>query len=264
MVSVAVVDTRQGIQSAYEKALALVGGINDLDKKPVTIKVGVFSHKKGHHYTTVDVAQAIVTTFGKAPVIYLAESDNYEGTGMERLQIYKNLFNQVTPVNLSKDTQTRKVVISDEVMQFSHILFNPYVFVSTHVLRRATIGSILKNLLGLVPDIKKARFHKNLVPPLLDAYAAIGGIDLAVLDGTYAYLESTGSEDAGVRTDVLVVGKDAVAVETVGATICGLEPETMPIIQEAVKRGFGEGDMENITVLGESLEMVAERIHQHR
>lgn len=262
MVSVAVVDTRQGIQSAFEKALALVGGIPDLDKKPVTIKVGIFSHKKGHHHTTVDVAQAIVTAFGKAPLIYLAESDNYEGTGLERLQVYKNLFNQVTPFNLSEDTHTKEVVISNEVMQFSHILFNPYVFVSTHVLRRATIGSILKNLLGLIPDIKKARFHKNLVPPLLDAYTAIGGIDLAVLDGTYAYLGSSDSEDTGVKTDVLAVGRDAVAVEAVGATICGLEPETMPIIQQAVKRGCGEGNMENITVLGDSLEMVTERIHQ--
>lgn len=263
MVSVAVVDTRKDVQTAFEKALNLIGGINDLNtqKRPVTIKVGVFNHKIGHHYTTVEVARAIVTRFDKAPAIYLAESDNYKGTGSERLQIYKELFNQVIPFNLSEDTKTKEVTVGNEVMQFSHILFSPYVVVSTHVLRKAEIGSVLKNLLGLIPDTKKARFHKKLVPTLLDVYEVVG-IDLAVLDGTYTYLGSADGEDEGVKTDILIVGRDAVAVEAVGATLCGLNPEKMPIIQEAVKQGFGEGNVENITILGDSLQAITERIHQ--
>ncbi len=260
---VAVVDTRTDIQTAFKKALDLIGDIDDLNtrERPVTVKVGVFRHKKGHHYTTVEVAHAITTRFDKAPVVYLAESDNYEGKGLERLQIYKEVFtHQVIPFNLSEDTDTKKVTITDESIEFSHILFEPHVLVSTHVLRKAEIGSVLKNLLGLIPDIKKARFHEKLVPALLDAYEAINGVDLAVLDGTYAYLDPACEEDEGVRTDMLVVGRDAVAVETVGAKFCGLEPEKVPIIQEAVKRGLGEGDFKNIKILGDSLDIFTERI----
>jgi uncharacterized protein (DUF362 family) len=197
----------------------------------------------------------------------LAESDNYRGKGSERLQIWKELFTKrVAPFNLSDDTDTRKVKIADEEMNFSHILFKPNVFVSTHILRSFERGSILKNLFGLVPDPKKARFHKKLDSALLDAYEAIGGIDLAVLDGTYLYrgvaaMPHATKDSAKYRTETntLVVGRDAVAVETVGAVLAGLNPEKMSVIQEAVKRGLGEGDLERIEIVGSSFEDMKEK-----
>ena len=148
----------------------------------------------------------------------------------------------------------------------SHILFKPNVFVSTHVLRGFEKGSILKNLLGLIPDAKKARFHKNLETVLLDAYEAIGGIDLAVLDATYTYRGAGAMPYAGpdstryrIKTSTLIVGRDAVAVETVGATLAGLNPDKMPVIQEAVERGIGEGHLEKIEILGTPIEIAKER-----
>jgi uncharacterized protein (DUF362 family) len=261
---VAVVDMSENVETAFKKALHLIGDIDDINTKerPVTVKVGVFHHKKGHHHTTVEVAQAITARFDKAPTIYVAESDNYKGKGLERLQIYKDIFSDhVVPFNLSEDTETKEFVIAGESIELSHILFEPHAFVSTHVLRKAQIGSILKNLLGLIPDRKKARFHKKLVPALLDTYEAIGRIDLAVLDGTYAYLDPTNDDDPGIKADMLIVGRDAVAVEAVGVNFCGLEPKEIPVIQEAVKRGLGEGDIKNIAIVGDPLEIFTERIH---
>ncbi len=65
---------------------------------------------------------------------------------------------------------------------------------------------------------------------------AIGGIDLAVLDGTYLYrgasanphISQDGAKDKS-RTNALVIGKDAVAVEAVGAVLAGMEPEKMTV-----------------------------------
>ena len=230
-------------------------------KRPVVIKVGIFDHKTENH-TTIEVTSSIVNGFNKAPKIYLAESDNYRGKGSERLQIWKTLFNErVAPFNLSDDKETRKVKIADEEMNFSHILFKPNVFVSTHILRGYERGSILKNLFGLVPDTKKARFHKKLDTVLLDAYEAISGIDLAVLDGTYLCRGAGASPHAGqesnqyrTKMNTLLVGRDAVAVEAVGAVLAGLKPEKMPVIQEAIKRGLGEGDLDKIEIVGESFE----------
>jgi uncharacterized protein (DUF362 family) len=256
---VAVVDSSENVQRAFKKALHFIGDIDNLNtrERPLVIKVGIFNHK-GHHHATIDVVDAIIKGFDKAPKTYVVESDNYKGKGLERLQIYKDLFTEdVIPHNLSEDTKTRDVHITDETIQFSHLLFDPHVVVSTHVLRKAKIGSVLKNLLGLIPDDKKARFHKKLVPALLDAYEAINGIDLAVLDGTYMFPDPD-DENKKIKTNILIVGTDAVAVEAVGYHYVGLNPEEMPIIREAVKRGLGEGNIERIKILGSSFKTLTE------
>jgi len=213
---VAIVEFDNDVKEALNHALKLVGKIDDLntEEKNVVIKVGVFDPKAETH-STVDVVNAIIKGFDKAPKIFLAESDNYRGKGLERLQIWKALFNErVLPFNLSDDKNTRKVKIADEEIGLSHVLFKPNVFVSTHVLRTFERGSILKNLLGLIPDPKKARFHKKLDTVLLDAYEATGGIDLAVLDGTYTYRGAGAMPHAGpdsaryrIKTNTLIVAE---------------------------------------------------------
>jgi len=250
------------VQQAFQQAHKLIGGIDDLNtkKRTAVIKPGVFHHKKKNH-PTLDVLNAIINGFSKAPQIFVVESDNYKGTGSERLQIWKEAYtNRVVPFNLSEDTDTRGVKIADENIGLSHILFKPNVFVSTHVLRKTEYGSVLKNLMGLMPTPKKGRFHKQLPRVLIDAYEAIGGIDLAVIDGTHAY--ATVSLDKGIKTNTLIVGRDAVAVDAVGATIMGVKLQKMPILQEAIRRGLGEGDIDKIQVLGTSTESVREELRR--
>jgi len=256
---VAIVEFNEDVQESFKQALKLIGKIDDLNttKRSAVIKVGVFDHRKEHH-TTVNVANAIINSFNRAPQIFLTESDNYKGKGSERLQIWKELFTErVMPFNLSDDMNTQEVKIADEEIGLSHILFKPNVFVSTHTLRKYERGSILKNLLGLIPDRKKMRFHKKLETTLLDIYEAIGGIDLAVIDGTYTYTGPT--LDKKLKTNTLLVGRDAVAVEVVGATLVGLNPKKMPVIQEAMKRGLGKADINKIEVVGNSIENLKEK-----
>jgi len=246
---VAIIRFDEKESASLDNALKMIGGISDLNttRRPVVIKVGIFTTKREHH-SSVDVVRAIINGFKKAPQVFLAESDNYQGTGSERLQVWKDLFtDNVVPFNLTQDTATRPCRIDDENLQLSHILFKPNVFVSTHVLRTFDRGSILKNLFGLVPDRKKSRFHKKLPAVLADLYEAIGGIDLAVMDGTNLWHAWTGPT---TRMNMILVGRDAVAVETVGATLAGLDPQKMPVIQEFSGRGLGETDMENIEILG--------------
>lgn len=256
---VALVEFGEDLYGSLKKTLDLVGKIDDLNtsKRSVVVKVGVFDPNAENH-TTVSVVDSIVKSFDKAPRIFLAESDNYRGKGLERLQLWKQLFSdRVVPFNLSDDAETRRVRLADEEIPLSHILFKPNVLVSTHVLRGYERGSILKNLFGLIPDRKKARFHKKLDTLLADIYEAIGGIDLAVLDGTYLY-KGFGVQSR-LKVNTLVVGRDAVAVETVGAVLAGLNPERMPVIHEFVKRSLGEGDLENIEIVGVPFERLKEK-----
>ena len=141
-------------------------------------------------------------------------------------------------------------------MDLPHILFKPNVLVDTHILRSFESGSILKNLFGCILDSKRIKYHKVLPMLLAEVYEAIGGVDLAVLDGTYLW---HGAGDAPVRMNTVLVGRDAVAVETVGATLAGLDPHKMPVIQEFAKRGLGEACLENIKLVGTSFERLQER-----
>jgi uncharacterized protein (DUF362 family) len=265
---VAIAEFKSDVCKSFEKALELIGKVSDLNtsKRSVVIKVGVFDHTAENH-SSVSVVDAIIKSFNKAPRIYLAESDNYRGNGTERLQVWKELFtDRVVPFNLSEDPDTKKVKVADEEMQLSHILFKPNVFVSTHILRTFERGTILKNLFGLVPRISKAPLHRKLDTLLPDIYEAIDGIDLAVIDGTYLYrgagANPHATKDASkyrVKMNTLIVGRDAIAVETVGATLAGLTPDKMPILKEAVKRRLGEGNIDNIEIVGSSLEKVKEK-----
>lgn len=255
---VAVIEFDGDPVESLKRILDEIGGISDLNtaERSVVVKVGVFSHEANNH-TSVNVVDAIVKCFDESPKIFLAESDNYRGKSVERLQIWKTLFTErVVPFSLSEDKHTRSVRIMDQKMELSHILFKPNVLVDTHILRSFERGSILKNLFGCVATSKKVRYHKVLPTLLADVYEAIGGVDLAVLDGTYFWCGAGGTP---VEMNTLVAGRDAVAVETIGATLAGLNPQKMPVIQEFVRRDLGEGDLENIEVVGVPFEHLQEK-----
>jgi hypothetical protein len=67
------------------------------------------------------------------------------------------------------------------------------------------------------------------------------------MDGTNLWHAWTGPT---TPMNIILVGKDAVAVETVGAILAGLNPQKMPVIEEFAKRGLGETEIENIEILG--------------
>ena len=89
---VAVVKIDGKESESFEQALHLIGGLDELNtvERSVVIKVGVFSHKVGNH-TSVNVVEAITKSLTNAPKILLVESDNYRGTGSERLEIWREL-----------------------------------------------------------------------------------------------------------------------------------------------------------------------------
>lgn len=253
---VAVVDS-----NSFAEAIHLIGGIDDLNtpKKKAVVKVGIYNVKTGI-CTTVKTIKAITAAFDTVKQILISESDSGAGLGMDRLQIWKDCYNdRIHPYNLSDDSQTKEVVVANETVPFSHVLLNSNTIVSTHVPRRyqeagledmMNLGSILKNLLGLILDTKKHRFHKQLPLALIDMYEIIGGIDLAVIDGTRVYLGYQ-KKRTTVPSNVLLVGRDALAVEAVGLYLVGFDPLENPVLQEAKDRGLGETAINRIEIIGD-------------
>jgi len=252
---VALVKINGNAAEAYKKALKIIGEKSFLDAKNVTIKVGIYD-KRNTNYPTVPVVKAVADSFAKSKRVLIVESDNHNGKALERLQEWKEVFSErVKPFSLSDDPQTREVTVIGEKLRFSSVLFKPNFFVSLHVLRKGKAGCVFKNLLGLIPDIRKERFHDKLGAALVDMAEAVGWIDLAVIDGTYLY----GAEwKEGVplpreRKDLLIVGRDPAAVETVGSTLAEEDPLDIPSLKIVKERKLGETDISRIEVLGESI-----------
>ena len=254
--TVAVVDSH-----SFSQAVDLINGFDTLNNpgQKVVIKVGIYNPETGI-CSTVDTVNFIAKAFDKAPEILVVESDSGAGPGLERLKVWKDCYtDRIVPINLSDDEQTRIVEVAGEKVPFSHILLKPNTFISTHVPRRyeeagledlMNMGFIIKNLLGLILDTKKYRFHDHLPIALLDMYEAIGGIDLAVLDATHVFLGRK-KKRITVSPQLLIVGMDAFAVEAVGAHLVGFDPAEMPVLQEAKNRRLGEIDIDKIKVVGD-------------
>jgi uncharacterized protein (DUF362 family) len=232
--------------------------LNSPDKR-VIVKVGIYNPETGI-CTTVKTLQSIVDSFDKSLEIRVTESDSGAGPGLKRLEIWNDCYNErVVPFNLSDDKDTEDVEIAGESVPFPKIFSQPNTFISTHVARRyedagledlMNLGFVIKNLLGMIPDTKKHRFHDQLTTALIDIYEAIGGIDLAVLDATHVYL-GLKKKRIRVSPNLLIVGTDAFAVEAVGGHLVGFEPTEMPVLQEAKKRGLGEIDLDRIHIIGD-------------
>lgn len=263
---VALVKITEGHDEAFQRALNLIG-CDELTverKKDVVIKIGIYD-PKNLNYPTIEVTRAAVEAFSSAPHVYLAESDNIVDAALERLQIWKEVYtDRVLPFNLSKDSETIRVKIAGEKLDLSHKLFTPNILVSLHAYRarrglgQPYYGTILKNMFGVIPDIEKNRFHPKLGEALVDIIKTVGGIDLAVIDATYAYYGKfqSGKQYERVKTDLLIVGTDGLSVDAVGATLAGNNPVDSPTLSKAARLGLGHIDIKNIVILGESLESV--------
>lgn len=246
---------------SFSNAIDQIEGMNQLNsvEKMVIIKVGIYNPETGI-CTTVKTLQSIIDAFDKAPKIRVTESDSGAGPGLERLEIWKECYNdRVVPFNLSDDKETQDVEIAGEMVPFPRIFSEPNTFVSTHVPRRyeqagleelMNMGFVIKNLLGMIPDTKKHRFHDQLPNALIDIYEAIGGIDLAVIDATNVY-RGYKERRITISPNILIVGTDAFAVEAVGGYLVGFEPEEMPVLQEAKKRRLGEINIDRIEIVGD-------------
>lgn len=259
---VVILEVEKNIEESYLKALELL----EMDEKiqgynnDVLIKVGIYDHKTSAH-TTVDLTSNLTKQFKNAKNVYLIESDNYKGKALKRLQIWKDLFSdKVHPYDLSDITKSKIIEIARQEMKLPDILFKKSFFVSTHVLRHSQSASVIKNLFGLIPTRKKVQYHKTLKYVLVDLYKAIGGVDLAVIDGTYLFYSEKNIMKKKIRTNIIIVSNDIVAADTVGAYLADLNLENVPIIQEAMKNGIGQGDLNKIDIIGSELEVVRRKI----
>lgn len=118
----------------------------------------------------------------------------------------------------------------------------------------------LKNHLGLLPGATKCGVHvraphpERLAAAVVDLNEAVP-FDLAIVDGVVG-LEAGETPRAG---GLVAAGTDFLALDTVCARLVGLDPAEVPTLRIGRRRGLGEGDLERIEVVGETIEALAQR-----
>jgi uncharacterized protein (DUF362 family) len=129
----------------------------------------------------------------------------------------------------------------------------------THKLPEAVISLSLKNAFG-VPAGKvyggygyKAGLHNF---PLSEAIVEINKIrlpDFAVIDGIVGGEGFGPANNTAVKSEIVLAGKDLVAVDTIALTFMGFEVAKIPHIVLAAKEGLGVDDTAKIKVVGADL-----------
>jgi len=276
MNQVSIVKGKREHETVY-KALDLIGGLKDvLQEKPrVLIKVNFISTKTYETGATTDplVVEALIRKMKEfTDQVFVVESDASttnadkacKAIGM--LEVCKN--NKVEFINLRKEKEKIQLTIPNpEVL---HKITVPKIVVESAIVNAAklkthsetgvTLG--MKNLFGLLPTKFKFKYHlRNISKVIVDINSVIKP-HLTVIDGFYA-LEGPGPvSGTPVKMDLIIAGKDVVAVDATACRIMGIEPTEIYHIKRAYEKGLGEIRREKIELVGNSLEEVSRKFQR--
>jgi uncharacterized protein (DUF362 family) len=117
----------------------------------------------------------------------------------------------------------------------------------THMATTVTLG--MKNMFGLLPDKFKGKYHAKGINNVIVEINTVLKPVLTVVDG-FVGMEGRGPVDGDpVKMDLIVAGRDVVAVDATCSRIMGFDPHKIKHIQRANDRGLGEID--DVEILGE-------------
>jgi uncharacterized protein (DUF362 family) len=113
----------------------------------------------------------------------------------------------------------------------------------------------LKNMMGAMTP--KATMHGHLSQNIVDLASVIKP-SIAVIDGIIA---GQGHETSGnpVEMNLVLAGTDPVAVDTVGAAVMDIPPESVKHLRLAEESGLGTCHLDRIYVVGEPVEKVKKK-----
>jgi len=114
----------------------------------------------------------------------------------------------------------------------------------THDQTEVTLS--LKNLKGLLADSSKKAMHRRALFRGIPEIAAFFKPSFTVLDGIYAQ-EGVGPVYGDpVEMDLVIAGRDMVALDTVAGLIMGYRPEEVPTTVLATQMGLGTAALSGI------------------
>ncbi len=164
---------------------------------------------------------------------------------------YQNIGNDSILVDFNADFMA-SVGLSRAVAEADVIISLPKF--KTHGL--TIITGAIKNSYGYLPGAQKARLHRAAGNPyrfhelVVDVFK-LRPPDLFIMDAVVG-MEGNGPACTDLRDIGLILASDnAVAMDSVVATMMGLEPGVLRFLQKAKELGLGDYDPDSIEIVGE-------------
>ncbi|MFW6115177.1 MAG: DUF362 domain-containing protein [Thermodesulfobacteriota bacterium] len=264
----------QEILDAVNRAFDLIGGIQDIIKEGDLVLINPSwvappVEREAGCITIPEIPRAIadiVKSLKARPVI--AESSAVgvdtdkviQGSGYAELRDrgYEVINLKKTPwVNLPLENGKvfQEMPCWELVQQADVIISVPKL--KTHDQTEMTCA--IKNLKGLQTDNgKRADHQEGLFESVVDLLATIKP-HLAVVDATICQEGLGPIFGRPVEMNLILAGKDLVAVDSTCARLIGYEPEETLLTVNAAARGLGVMDPDQIEIVGEALEKVQRR-----
>jgi len=264
------------------EAIELTGGLADIiqDGQTILIKPNLTNHRGGQYFpsmtTDVRVMAGVIEALQKNTKnnITIAEGSGPPATEMFPICGYDKLAEKygLELMDLNTPDKFVNVQISREVFQDKplppalpvstgkHVMKQypvpaPYMdadivinvpCLKTHCLTGTTVA--MKNLYGLFPG-ERQDWHADVEANLADV-ARLRKTSLVVVDGIVA-MEGYGPLwGTPVKMNLVIVGRDMVAVDAVAAAVMGYDPKRVLNIQYAALQGLGVADLDKIVVKG--------------
>ncbi|MBN1402251.1 MAG: DUF362 domain-containing protein, partial [Anaerolineae bacterium] len=127
----------------------------------------------------------------------------------------------------------------------------------THCQAYVTLS--LKNQMGLAAGEQKVAFHRQGLYDCLCDINALVRPRFALVDGILAQEGLGPVNGLPVEMNLLVAGRDLLAVDATCSRIMGFDPREVPLLVKAAARGLGTLDAGRIDVVGEPLAAVRRR-----
>jgi len=262
------------VRAALQRAVALIGGPEGVVPRGgmVLIKpnlVAMPPSPEAGACTSAIVCQAladIVAQAGGLPVIAESSSRGVDTEQVMDVMGYSALRQQGYQVIDLKKTKTVRVPVPggrvlQEVTTFEPVL-EAAAIISVPVMKthdQTDVSLSLKNLKGLVTDTEKRRIHQLGVFEGTCDLAGLFRPALAVVDGIMAQEGLGPVYGLPVQMDVLVAGRDLLAVDAVASRVMGFDPQEVRLLSTAQARGLGTLHDADITVAGERINDVQRR-----
>ncbi|MBW1666662.1 MAG: DUF362 domain-containing protein [Deltaproteobacteria bacterium] len=262
------------IYEAVRQALDLIGGIRDIVKPGDLVLINPSwvappVEREAGCITIPEVPRAladIVRDLGARPVIAESSAVGVDTEKVIESSGYRDLREMgYEVINLKKTpyvdipTENGKIFETVEcwelVQQADVIISVPKL--KTHDQTEMTCA--IKNLKGLLTDKwKRLEHQEGLFDSVIDLLSAVKP-KLAVVDAIICQEGIGPVFGKPVEMDLVLAGKDLVAVDSTCAQLIGYDPSETLLTVNAAARGLGLMDPEQIEILGEHLEKVKRR-----
>ena len=262
------------IRDAVHQALDLIGGIRDIIKPGHLVLINPSwvappVEREAGCITIPELPRAladIIVEIGARPVIAESSAVGVDTEKLIEASSYRELREMGYEVINLKKTPSVDIPVPNgkvfETLPFWKLVEQADVIISVPKLKthdQTEMTCAIKNLKGLLTDTgKKANHQEGLFEAVIDLMSAVKP-QLAVVDAIICQ-EGVGPVfGRPVEMNLIVAGKDLVAVDSTCAQLIGYEPGETLLTVNAAARGLGVMDPDRIEIVGQPLESVKRR-----